>query len=94
MKFTPFRNVRLGCFCCGAVGKGSGIVFATALVTAEARVWSSAQHSGLMIPSDQHCCSYGVGHSCGVGCNCGSESIPGTGTSRWQAVAKKKGKEM
>ena len=35
------------------------------------QVRSPAQHSGLRF---QHC------HSCGIGCNCGSDMIPGLGT--------------
>ena len=45
---------------------------AVARVAAEARVWSPVLYSGLRI---WHC------HSCGVGCSCISDSVPGSGTS-------------
>ena len=59
-------------FCCDAAGERCGVVSAIAQVAVEVRVLFPAQHSGLKI---WHC------HSCGIGCSCSSDLIPGPGTS-------------
>ena len=54
------------------------------LCSSRAEVQSSAWHSGLRIP----CC-----HHCGIGHSCGSDLIPGPGTSTYHRRAKKKKSE-
>ena len=57
---------------------------AAAQVTSEVQPPSPAQFSGLRI---WHC------HSCGVGCNCSSDSIPGLGLSMCRGGEERKIKE-
>lgn len=58
---------------------------AAALVTAELQVQSPVQCGGLRT---QHGCS------CSIGCNCGSESVPGPGTSIAEGAAVTKQKQQ
>ena len=56
-----------------------------ARVAVEAWVLSPTQHSGL---KDWLC------HSCGIGCSCSSDSVPGLGTSIFRVQPKKKEKKI